>query len=161
MAGTRLRGSGLFERLMGAGRARRELYSVCRLERRPRGASRSACLAFFSALEIERRPRGASLSACLGFFSAPEIERRPRGASRSACLGFFSALEIERRPRGASRGKPAPTFVATRRSSQAMVVRLGAWLKTGGAPAAPTEKSRRANKADNYGLTGHGTLQQM
>jgi len=42
-----------------------------------------------------------------------------------------------------------------------MVVRFGAWLKTGGAPAAPTEKSRRANKADNYGLTGHGTLLQM
>jgi len=43
-----------------------------------------------------------------------------------AWLGFFIGLEIERRPRGASRGKPAPTFVATRRSSQAMVVRLGA-----------------------------------
>jgi len=78
-----------------------------------------------------------------------------------AWLGFFIGLEIERRPRGASRGKPAPTFVATRRSSQAMVVRLGAWLKTGGAPAAPTKKSRRANKAGNYGLSGHGTLQQM
>jgi len=42
-----------------------------------------------------------------------------------------------------------------------MVVRLGAWLKSGGAPAAPAEKTRRANKAGNYGLTGHGTLQQM
>jgi len=42
-----------------------------------------------------------------------------------------------------------------------MVVSLGAWLKTGGAPAAPAEKSRRANKAGNYGLSGHGTLQQM
>jgi len=42
-----------------------------------------------------------------------------------------------------------------------MVVRLGAWLKTGGAAAAPVEKSRHANKAGNYGLTGHGTLQQM
>jgi len=63
---------------------------------------------------------------CHGIFSALEIERRPRGASPSACLGIFGAFEIERRPRGASRGKPAPTFVATRRSSQAMVVRLGA-----------------------------------
>jgi len=48
-----------------------------------------------------------------------------------AWLGFFIGLEIERRPRGASRGKSdrrtaAPTFVATCRSSQAMVVRLGA-----------------------------------
>jgi len=42
-----------------------------------------------------------------------------------------------------------------------MVVRLGAWLKTGGAAGAPAEKSRRANKADDYGLTGHGTMQQM
>jgi len=74
---------------------------------------------------------------------------------------LYSDVEIERRPRGASRGKPAPTFVATRRSRQAMVVRLGAWLKSGGAPAAPAEKTRRANKAGNYGLTGHGTLQQM
>jgi len=64
--------------------------------------------------------------ACLEVFAAFEIERRPRGASRSACLEIYSALEIERRPRGASRGKPAPTFVATRRSRQAMVVRLGA-----------------------------------
>jgi len=42
-----------------------------------------------------------------------------------------------------------------------MVVRLGAWLKSDGAPAAPTEKSRRTNKAENYDLSGHGTLQQM
>jgi len=53
---------------------------------------------------------------------------------------LYSDVEIERRPRGASRGKPAPTFVATRRSRQAMVVRLGARLKTGGAPAAPAKK---------------------
>jgi len=83
-----------------------------------------------------------------------------------AWLAGLGAFEIERRPRGASRGKSdrrtaAPTFVATRRSRQAMVVRFGAWLKTGGAPAAPAEISRHANKADNYGLTGHGTLQQM
>jgi len=58
-------------------------------------------------------------------------------------------------------GKPAPTFVATCRSSRAMVARLGAWPKTGGAAAAPAEKSRRADKADNYGVSGHGTLQQM
>jgi len=42
-----------------------------------------------------------------------------------------------------------------------MFVRLGAWLETGGAPAAPDEEVRHANKAGNYGLTGHGTLQQM
>jgi len=65
-----------------------------------------ACLEVFAAVEIERRPRGASRSAWLGIFSALEIERRPRGASRSACLGIFSALEIERRPRGASRASP-------------------------------------------------------
>jgi len=42
-----------------------------------------------------------------------------------------------------------------------MVVRLGAWLKTCGAAAAPAEISRRTNKADDYGLSGHGALQQM
>jgi len=39
-----------------------------------------------SAYEIERRPRGASRSACLGIFIALEIERRPRGASRASPL---------------------------------------------------------------------------
>jgi len=42
-----------------------------------------------------------------------------------------------------------------------MVVGLGAWLKSSGAPAAPAEKSRRANKAGNYGPSGYGALQQM
>ena len=40
----------------------------------------------FRAYEIERRPRGASRSACLGIFIALEIERRPRGASRASPL---------------------------------------------------------------------------
>jgi len=82
------------------------------------------------------------------------VFQRPR-------LEFCSVAQIERRPRGVSRMNPLLRFVATCRSSQAMVGRLGACLKAGGAPAAPTEKSRHANKAGNYGLTGHGTLQQM
>jgi len=56
--------------------------------------------------------------------------------------------------------KAAPTHLLQHgHASQAMVFRLGAWLKT--APAAPAETSRDAHKADNYGLSGHGTLQQM
>jgi len=84
-----------------------------------------------------------------------------RGVIRGACLELCSVAQIERRPRGASRMNPLLQFVATCRSSQAMVGRLGAWLNAGGAPAATTEKSRHANKAGNYGLIGHGTLQQM
>jgi len=57
---------------------------------------------------------------------AVQLQPQEQNGIRYVCLGIFSALEIERRPRGASRGKPAPTFVATCRSSQAMVVRLGA-----------------------------------
>jgi len=78
-----------------------------------------------------------------------------------ACLDSCRASDIERRPRGASRMNPLLRSVATCRSSQAMVGRLGAWLKADGAPAAPTEKSRHANKAGNCGLIGHGTFQQM
>jgi len=77
MVGTRLRGSGLFERLMRAGRARREVYSVCEIERRKGGASRSACLGFFSALEIERRPRGASRASPLLHLLQRAVPARP------------------------------------------------------------------------------------
>jgi len=98
---------------------------------------------------------------CLEIFSGYEIGRRRRGASRSACLGIFSALEIERRPRGASRLKPLLHLLQRAVPGRPWLFALGAWLKTGGAPAAPAEISRRANKADNYGLSGHGTLQQM
>ncbi|WP_238540193.1 hypothetical protein, partial [Pseudomonas sp. GM84] len=55
----------------------------------------------------------------------------------------------------------APTFVATCHSFQAMVVSLGAGIEAGVASKAPAEKSRRANKAVNHGLSGIGTLQQM
>ena len=50
-----------------------------------------ACLEGVGAGEIERRPRGASLSACLGIFRALEIERRPRGASRGKPAPTFVA----------------------------------------------------------------------
>jgi len=42
-----------------------------------------------------------------------------------------------------------------------MVVRLGAWLKSEGRRQRRPKKSRRTNKAENYDLSGHGTLQQM
>ncbi|MCE0914218.1 hypothetical protein [Pseudomonas sp. NMI760_13] len=66
------------------------------------------------------------------------------GVRRQGC----GAYEIERRPRGASRHKAAPTFVATCRTCQAMVARLGACLETGEATVMPTLKLRRTNKAD-------------
>ncbi|MFG0413145.1 hypothetical protein ACF8MD_05655, partial [Pseudomonas sp. zjy_8] len=50
---------------------------------------------------------------------------------------------------------------ATCRTCQAMVARLGACLETGGAASMPTSKSSHASKADNHGLTGMATLQQM
>jgi len=51
------------------------------------GARRGSC----GDIEIERRPRGASRSACLGIFSVLEIERRPRGASRGKPAPTFVA----------------------------------------------------------------------
>ncbi|MDC0690622.1 hypothetical protein POF53_23740, partial [Mitsuaria sp. RG] len=69
-------------------------------------------------------------------------------------MKIFRGVEIERRPRGASRDKPAPTFVATCRTCQAMVASLGARLETGEAAAMPIETSRRAHKAYNHGLSG-------
>ena len=45
-----------------------------------------ACRQFFSVLKIERRPRGASRSACRCLSDALKIERRPHGASRASSL---------------------------------------------------------------------------
>jgi len=77
------------------------------------------------------------------------------------CLEISSGYEIERRPRGASRMNPLLHLLQSAVPGRPWLFALGAWLKTGGAALAPAEISRRANKADNYGLTGHGTLQQM
>ena len=78
-----------------------------------------------------------------------------------ACLGLSCAHEIERRPRGASRINPLLHLLQRTSACKAMVVRLGAWLQITGAAVVPAELSRRANEAGNYGLSGHGTLQQM
>jgi len=48
--------------------------------------------------QIERRPRGASRSACLEIFSAFEIERRPRGASRASPLLHLLQRAVPVRP---------------------------------------------------------------
>ena len=94
-----------------------------------------------------------------------EAERPPRFvfvvALRGARLGGFGAYETERRPRGASRMNPLLHLLQSAVPGRPWLFALGAWLKTGGAALAPAELSRRANKADNYGLSGHGTLQQM
>ena len=81
--------------------------------------------------------------------------------ARGGWIESGGAYEIERRPRGASRGKPAPTFVATCQTCQAMVARfVGLTMSPRWRGCHPT-CLHSCTKADNHGLAGMATLQQM